>query len=507
MIRQNEFDRHLLEQVMPEGIENPEPAENYNLVVIGAGTAGLVTAAGAAGLGARVALIERSALGGDCLNLGCVPSKSLLRSAHAVADLRRSEDLGIRISGNIEIDFEAVMNRMRRIRAEIAKNDSVTRFRDELGVDVFLGEGRFIDKKRIEVDDLELSFQNAVIATGARSRILPIPGLEEVGYLTNESVFDLEVCPEQLLVLGGGPIGCELAQAFSRLGSKVTLLEAEPQFLSREDPEAAAILHESLKKDGIDVRLSTQIESVTKESAGYHRALLKTAQGSSEELQFDQILVAIGRAPNVENLGLEEAGVAFDLKNGVEISDCFQTSQPHIYAVGDVCMQLKFTHAADAAARAVIQNALFSVGPVGKKTLSSLTIPWCTYTDPEIAHVGLSEKDAEDQGTKIDTYTRPLSEVDRAITDGRTNGFVKIHVAKGGDTILGATIVAPNAGDLISEIGVAMAADMGLGGLANVIHPYPTVAEAIRQTGTAYMRTRLTPTVAGLFERYLSWRR
>ena len=506
MIRENEFDRKLLEQVMPEGTPHPEASERYNLVVVGAGTAGLVAAAGAAGLGARVALIERAAMGGDCLNTGCVPSKSLLKSAHAVGDMKRAAKLGIHIEGEIRVDFAAVMNRMRRIRAEIAKNDSVTRFRDELGVDVFLGEGRFVDKQQVEVGDQELSFSRAVIATGARARVPDIPGLHDVGYLTHESAFDLEVLPERLTILGGGPIGCELAQAFGRLGSKVTLLEAEDQFLGREDPDAAQILWESLREDGVDVRLSTRLQNIEPGQNAPHRAQIQT-QGSEEELLFDQILVAAGRAPNVEELGLDQAGVRFDEARGVEINDAFQTTNSRIYAIGDVAMDFKFTHAADAAARAVVQNALFSVGGVGQKTLSSLTIPWCTYTDPEIAHVGLTLREAAAQDLEIETYRCDLAEVDRAITDGREEGFVKVHVKKGSDRILGATIVAPHAGELINEISVAMAADMGLGGLAGVIHPYPTLAMAIRETGNAYTRTRLTPSVAKLFGRVLEWRR
>ena len=506
MIRDNEFDRHLLEQVMPEGTPDPEVSGRYNLVVIGAGTAGLVAAAGAAGLGARVALIERNAMGGDCLNSGCVPSKSLLKSAHALAEMRRATDLGIEIDGDIRVDFAAVMNRMRRIRSQIARNDSVARFQDELGVDVFLGEGRFVGKHHIEVGDQELSFRHAVIATGARPRVPDIAGLAEVGYLTNETVFDLEVLPEHMVILGGGPIGCELAQAFCRLGSRVTLLEAEAQFLAREDQDAAQVLWQSLQQDGVDVRLSTRLEAIEKGEGALHRAKIQT-KGALDELLFDQILLAVGRAPNVQDLGLETAGIRFDDARGIEISDSFQTTHPRVYAIGDVCMDFKFTHAADAAARAVVQNALFSVGHLGQKTLSSLTIPWCTYTDPEIAHVGLSEREAADQDLEVDTYRCALADVDRAITDGREEGFVKVHVKKGGDEILGATIVAPHAGDLISEISVAMAAGLGLGGVAGVIHPYPTLAMAIRETGNAYSRTRLTPALGRFLKRYFEWRR
>ena len=507
MIRDNEFDRQLLDQVMPEDAPEPRVSGRYNLVVIGAGTAGLVAAAGAAGLGARVALIERAAMGGDCLNTGCVPSKSLLKSAHAAADMRRASELGIHIDGSIRVDFAAVMNRMRRIRSQIARNDSVARFRDDLGVDVFLDEGRFIGKQLIEVGDQELSFSRAVIATGARARVPEIPGLAESGYLTNETIFDLEVLPENLIILGGGPIGCELAQAFCRLGSKVTLLEAEDQFLGREDPDAAQVLWERLREDGVDVRLSTRLEQIEPGSDSNHQAHLRAEGSETETLPFDQILIAAGRAPNVQGLGLDEAGIRFNEKQGVEINDQFQTSNARVYAIGDVAMDFKFTHAADAAARAVVQNALFSVAGVGQKTLSSLTIPWCTYTDPEIAHVGLTLQEAKQQEKEIDTYRCDLADVDRAITDGREEGFVKVHVKKGGDQILGATVVSPHAGELINEISVAMAGGLGLSALAGIIPPSPTLAMAIRETGNAYTRTRLTPTVARLFDRILEWRR
>ena len=506
MLRDNEFDRELLSRVMPNGFTNPEPSSPYNLVVVGAGTAGLVAASGAAQLGARVALIERTAMGGDCLNVGCVPSKSLLRSAHAVAEIRRAEELGIRVHGRVEVDFGAVMDRMREIRARIAPNDSVARFRDELGVDVFLGEGRFTDRQVIEVGDQKLEFRRALIATGARARIPEIPGLDQIDYLTNETIFDLETQPEHLLVLGGGPIGCELAQAFCRLGSRVTVVEADQQFLPREDPDAAQSLLESFQKDGIDVRLATRLEAVEIGADGAHQAKLANAK-TSDVVVFDRLLVAVGRSPNVEELGLEEAGIDYDTERGVHISDTFQTRNPAVYAAGDVCLPHKFTHAANFAARAVIQNALFSVGPLGKKKWSTLTVPWCTYTDPEIAHVGLSEQEAGERGQQLDSFTCEFADVDRAIAESRDDGFVRIHLEHGRDRIVGATVVAPNAGDLISEICVAMEAGMGLSGLASVIHPYPTRAEAIRQTGDARNRTRLTPLAGRLLEGYLRWRR
>lgn len=496
----DEHNRKLVGNVHPPVWPNPQPAPRYNLVVIGGGTAGLVTAAGAAGLGARVALIERALLGGDCLNVGCVPSKSLIRSARARADVRDAHHFGIRVRGEVETDFGAVMERLRRIRAGISHHDSAQRFKD-LGIDVFLGEARFSGKDTVEVGGQTLLFKKAVIATGARAIAPPIEGLREAGYLTNETVFNLTELPKRLLVIGGGPIGCELAQSFSRLGSEVTIVEIGSQFLSREDPDAAALLARSLERDGVQIRLSTAVKRVT--AAGGEKLVTLEKDGQQETLAVDEILVGVGRAPNVEGLNLEGVGVEYDKRAGVVVNDKLQTTNPRIYAAGDICLQYKFTHTADAAARIVIQNALFG----GSKKASALTIPWCTYTEPEIAHVGLYEREAAEKGIALDTYHIPMSGVDRAIAEGEEEGFVKIHVKKGSDQILGATIVARHAGEMISEITVAMVGKVGLGTLASVIHPYPTQAEAIKKAADAYNRTRLTPFVKKLLARWLAWTR
>ncbi len=501
------FDVHnqaLVANVRPADWQNPEPAERYNLVVIGGGTAGLVAAAGAAGVGAKVALIERSLLGGDCLNSGCVPSKSLLRSAHAIADLRSAAAVGVKVAqDSVEVDFPAIMERLREIRSRISKNDSADRFQNELGVDIFIGDGRFVDRSQIEVDGVTLRFSKAVIATGARPFVPPIEGLEEAGYFTNETIFSLTELPARMAIIGGGPIGCELAQAFASLGSHVTLIEMASQFLTREDPDAAAILRAALERDGVEVALESSIQAVEGSSEpGSVKRLQLLRAGKEESLEVDAIFVGAGRIPNLEGLGLELAGVRQD-RRGVLVDDHLRTHNKNIYAAGDVCMATKFTHAADFAARAVIQNALF----FGRKKLSALTIPWCTYTRPEIAHVGLYAHEAAERGIELDTYLRPFSEVDRAITEGDEEGFVKIHTEKGNDKIVGATIVAKHAGEMISEISVAMAGGVGLSRIASVIHPYPTQAEAIRQLGDAYNRTKLTPTVAKIFRRFLSLRR
>jgi len=398
-----------------------------------------------------------------------------------------------------------VMGRVRAVRARIAPNDSVERYTEELGVDVYLGAARFTGDGAVEVGGRKLDYAKAVIATGARAAVPMIPGLAGVGPLTNENVFDLDALPGHLLVIGGGPIGCELSQAFRRLGSRVTVVERAPQFLVREDPDAARILLASLERDGVDVRLETEVARIEQDMSGKRAVLVH--DGKEEIVAFDHVLVALGRVPNVAGLGLDDIGVAFDARRGVHVDDHLQTANPKIYAAGDVCMDWKFTHAADHAARIVIQNALFSMGSLGRRKLSALNMPWCTYTEPEIAHVGLYAHEAEARGIAIDTWTQPLEDVDRAIAEGRDEGFVKIHTRKGKGEIVGATIVATNAGDLISEISVAMAGKVGLGTLANVIHPYPTQADAIRAAAAQHVRTRLTPGVKRLFEHILAWRR
>lgn len=491
-------DDALVANVHPENWTNPEPAGRYNLVVLGAGTAGLVAAAGAAGLGARVALVERHLMGGDCLNVGCVPSKCLIRSSRVAGDLQVAEALGFAVPPGAHADFGAVMERLRKIRARISRHDSARRFRDELGVDVFLGAARFAGGDVVRVGERSLRFKRAVIATGARAAAPDVPGLAATGYLTNESVFTLTALPRRLAVIGGGPIGCELAQAFARLGSEVVVLHDSPHLLNREDEDAAAIVQATFVREKIHLVLDATVTGVVRRD-GTRTVAYRTRQGDAGEVSVDEILVAAGRAPNVEDLGLDAVGVAWNAREGVQVDDRLRTTNPRIFAAGDVCMTHKFTHAADFAARTVIQNALF----FGKKKLSALTIPWCTYTDPEVAHVGLHAHDAERLDVALDTFTVRLADVDRAVADGEEEGFVRIHVKKGSDEILGVTIVARHAGEMIGEATLAMVAKVGLGRLASVIHPYPTQAEAIRKAGDAYNRTRLTPTVKRLFSAFL----
>ncbi|MEO5656029.1 MAG: mercuric reductase [Nitrospiria bacterium] len=494
----DEYNRRLLANVHPHDWVNPRPNGRYNLVVIGGGTAGLVAAAGAAGLGAKVALIEKQWMGGDCLNVGCVPSKALLRSARAAVDVRDAARFGVGVSG-ATVDFAAVMERMRRIRAQISPHDSAARFA-ALGVDVFFGEGRLLGGDRVQVGDAVLSFAHAVIATGGRAAVPPIPGLSDAGFYTNETVFSLTALPRRVAVIGGGPIGCELAQAFRRFGAEVRLLEQHGRILNRDDAAAAEVVHRALVADGVTIRCGAVVRHV---SGGEEPHILLADERGEESLTVDAILVGVGRAPNVEGLGLEAAGVAYDGRRGVIVDEHLRTTNRRIFAAGDVCSPHQFTHAADAMARVVIHNALFG----GRSRADALIIPRCTYTDPELAHVGLSEGEASQRGIAIRTFRHEMAGVDRAVLDGEDAGFIAIHVKPGTGAILGATIVARHAGDLIAEVCLAMTGRLGLGTLAKTIHPYPTRSELIKRAADAYNRSRLTPRVKRLFTQWLSWTR
>ena len=496
----DEHNQQLVANTHPTDWVNPTPNNPYNLVVLGAGTAGLVSAIGSAGLGARVALIEKHLMGGDCLNYGCVPSKGIIRSATAWADVRDAHVYGVHHHGDVTVDFGAVMERMRRLRAQISHNDSARRY-TAAGVDVFLGEGRFTGTHTLTVGGQTLHFARAVIATGGRAKIPNVPGFAAAGYLTNETLFSLTERPARLGVIGGGPIGCEMAQAFCRLGSQVTLLHTGGHVLNKEDADAAAIVQNAMQRDGVQLALSAQLLAV--EQRGADKVLrYRDASGKACEVTVDAILVSAGRMPNVEELGLEAAGVAYDIR-GIQVNEYLCTTNPRIFAAGDVCSRYQFTHAADFLARTVIANALFK----GRQKASALTIPWTTYTEPQIAHVGLTEATAAEAGKAIDTFVQPFHDVDRAILDGETEGFAKVHVHKGTDKILGATVVARNAGDMIAIYTMAMTHGLGLGKLAKVIFPYPTQAEALRKTGDLYNRTRLTPTVKKLMGWWLTWQR
>ncbi len=493
LVPDDEHDRALVEHVHPSGWTNPTPQGRYNLVVIGGGTAGLVTAVGAVSLGARVALIERNLLGGDCLNVGCVPSKALIRAGRAAYDAAHASAFGTRAELR-DVDFAQAMARMRRLRASIAPHDSAARLAG-LGIDVFQGDGRFVARDMIEVSGTRLRFARAVVATGARAAVPPIEGLGEAGYLTNETVFALTDRPRRLLVVGGGPIGCELAQAFRRLGSEVVILDRGEQLLSKDDPDAAELVRAQLVSEGIELVLGATILRVEAD-----RTIVVERDGREQRVRGDQILLATGRTPNLDGLRLDAAGIE-TTKQGVVVDDRMRTTNHHVFAAGDVASRFQFTHAADAMARIVIQNALF----FGCKRASALTIPWCTYTDPEIAHVGISADEVAKR-SDLSTFTVQLATVDRAILDGETTGFARVHADRKG-RILGATLVGRHAGESIGELVLAMTHGIRLGGIASTIHPYPTQAEAMRKLGDAYQRTRLTPRVRRLFELLLRWRR
>jgi pyruvate/2-oxoglutarate dehydrogenase complex dihydrolipoamide dehydrogenase (E3) component len=508
MLPDDEHNRELIENVHPANWVNPEPAGRYNMVVIGAGTAGLITAVIAASLGAKVALIEKHLMGGDCLNVGCVPSKGIIRAARAWADLRKAEEFGLHIPSGVKYDFSAVMARMRKLRARISHTDSVHRYA-KLGVDVYIGSGRFTAPDTIQVEGpaghRTLTFAKAAVCTGARASTPPTPGLKEAGYLTNETVFSLTELPPRIGVIGAGPIGCELAQAFARFGSQVSLIETGHGILPKEDRDAADIVEQQMLRDGVKLLCCGKDLTVQKTEAG--KRLTVDSHGQTYDVTVDEILVGVGRTPNVEGVGLETVSVECD-KNGVKVNERLQTTNANIFAAGDICSRYKFTHAADAMAQIVIQNALFPHPfGLGYASVESLIMPWCTFTEPEVAHVGLYEKDAKEKGIEVETYTYKLDDVDRAILDGEDKGFARIHIQKGTDKILGATIVAAHAGDMISEFSVAMKAGAGAKTIAGTIHPYPTQAEVSKKVVNLWRKEHFTPRTKNLLMKVFTWMR
>ncbi len=478
----DEYNRVLVENAHPPNRKNPQPRGRYNLMVIGAGTAGLVSAAGAAALGAKVALVERHLMGGDCLNYGCVPSKALIRAARAAYAVKDASRFGV-ASDLHHTDFAAAMRWMRRTRAQISIHDSVERF-SGLGAEVFLGDAHFISKHAVEVEGARIEFSKAIIATGARAAEPNIPGLKEAGYLTNETVFSLTELPRRLIVLGGGPIGCELAQSFHRMGSEVSILGHAPRLLPKEESDASAVLTHRFRREGITLFLGAQIRQVGRVQSG-KRVYFDAGEGQ-KDVVCDEILVAVGRAPNIEGLGLEAADVKFT-RQGVIVDDHLRTSNPDIYAAGDIASRFKFTHAAEALARIALQNALF----LGRKKASNLVIPWCTYTDPEVAHVGIYATEAQERGIEIEPVDLGLNDNDRAVTDGEIEGFIRIFIAKKDRTLLGAAVVSSHAGESIGEMVLAMQNKLRLSDLSGVIHPYPTQADIIKRAGDASMKSRL----------------
>ncbi len=472
----------------------------YDLVIVGAGPAGLSAALVATGRGARVALVERDRLGGVCLNQGCIPSKTLIRTSRLYREMRDAEQFGGRVPAGVTMDFAAVMERVRRVRARLARREPAERLKAR-GIDPYFGAARFTGRDSVTVGGATLRFKTALIATGGRPARPPIDGLEEAGYLTYENVFDLTECPKRLLVIGGGPTGCELAQAFARLGSRVTLAQDEPMFLGHEERDAAQLLSDSLARDGIEIHLDTQTTHVRVD--GKERIAELTRDDTKHMVTVDQILVGVGTLPNVEDLGLEAAGVAFDPKDGVAVDDFLRTSNPRIFAAGDVCAGNVFPHIESAAGRIVVENGLFH----GRERLSSEIIPWCTFTDPEIAHVGMYVTEARRKNIPVKTLTILMHEVDRAIADGEEEGFVKLHIREGTAQILGATVVASHAGDLINEVSLAMSAGLDLHALARVNQPYPTQSQAIKMAARAGIELRPRSTRDWLASRWRRWSR
>jgi len=508
MLPNDDYNQQLVANVHPSDWTNPEPTGRYNIVVMGAGTAGLITAVVAASLGAKVALIEKHLMGGDCLNVGCVPSKGIIRAARAWAELRKATEFGLQIPPGVKYDFGAVMARMRKLRARISQNDSAQRY-TSLGVDVYIGSGRFLGTDTVQVEgpagERVLTFAKAAICTGARAAVPSIPGLQGVEYLTNESIFSLTRLPQRLGVIGAGPIGCELAQAFARFGSHVTLIETAHGIMPNEDRDAADIVEQQMVRDGVKLLCCGKDLRIEKGAGG--KRLIVDSHSQPYDVTVDEILIGVGRLPNVERLGLEAAGVTYDTL-GIQVNGKLQTTNPKIYAAGDVCSRYKFTHAADAMAQIVIQNALFPhpLG-LGYANVESLNMPWCTFTEPEIAHVGMYEKDAKAKGLEVETYTYKLDEVDRAILDGEEDGFARVHIQKGTDKIVGATIVAAHAGDLISEFSVVMKAGAGAKTIAGTIHPYPTQAEVNKKAINLWRKAHFSPGTKSFLAKLFTWMR
>ncbi len=494
-------NRELVSHVHPSDWRNPEPRDRYHLVVVGAGTGGLVSAAIGAGLGAKVAMVERHLMGGDCLNFGCVPSKAVISSARRVHAASAASANGRPGSAADEgtdqgsaSEFTAAMERMRRLRARISPIDGASRFAG-LGVDVFLGHGEFVGPDRLRVNGDELHFRRAVIATGARAALLPVPGLEGPNIYTNETIFSLTELPPRVIVIGAGPIGVELSQTFARFGSEVTVVHADPHPLPRDDRDAAAIVTRAIEADGVRVLNSAAVLRARRE--GGATVLEVEHGGQQEELAAEAVLVAAGRAPNVDGMGLKAAGVAYD-RTGIQVDDQLRTTAKGIYAVGDVASKHQFTHAADHQARIAVQNALF----FGRGRASRLVIPWATYTDPEVAHVGLHRDEAIAARHDVETITIHFDDIDRAILEGEEDGFFRVHLKKGSDRILGATLVCAQAGDMIGEVTLAMTAGLGLSKLGSTIHPYPTRSDVFARAANAWRKQKLTPTAQKVFRAF-----
>ena len=485
-----------LPNTRPADWHNPTVHGRFDLLVIGAGPGGMVAARTAAAAGARVALVERYQLGGNCINEGCIPSKTLLRSAQLYAEMRTAERYGAAPPPVIPVDFAMTMERVRRVRARLARTDTPAQL-SQAGITLYFGCARFVGPDAVDVDGTRLEFKKALIATGSRAVLPQIKGLSEAGFLNNESVFEVTALPASLLVIGGGPLGCEIAQAFARFGTRTVMVHSEPLFLPKEERDAAQMVSNALARDGVEIHLNSHVTEVHSQTDGKNVQMLSAGNVSSTVV--DAILTGIGRRPAVQALDLERAGVEYDAHAGIHVDDFLRTSNPRIYAAGDVCLEHKFTNTAQVSARIVVGNALF----LGRQRLSALHIPWCTYTDPQVAHVGLYVRQARERHIPVKTYTVPMHDVGRAIADSEEDGFVKIHVREGTDHILGATIVGRSAGEMINTVSLAMVAGIGLRRLARVVHAYPTQGDAIRQAAQACATAHASPLLVWLKRKWL----
>jgi len=480
----------------------PRPEHfDRNLVVIGAGSAGLVSAYIAATVKAGVSLVEKHRMGGDCLNTGCVPSKALIRSARFVSHVHRAQEFGMK-SASVDFDFADVMDRVHAVIERIEPHDSVERY-TSLGVDCVQGEARIKSPFEVEVDNRTLTTRNIVIAAGARPLVPPIPGLEETGYWTSDTLWSMRHLPDRLLVLGGGPIGCELAQCFARLGSRVTQVEMLPQLMGREDPEVARAVYDRFIEEGVDVRLSHEATAVERGDNGH--VLVCEHQDGTERIEFDEILMALGRKPNVEGYGLEELGIETTGRGTIEVNEFLQTRYPNIYAIGDVAGPYQFTHVGAHQAWFATVNALF--GSFKKFRVDYSVIPWATFTEPEVARVGMNETQAREHGLDYEVTRYDIDDLDRAIADSEAHGFVKVLTAPGKDRILGATIVGEHAGDLIAEYVTAMRHKLGMNKILGTIHIYPTLAEANKFAAGEWKRAHAPRGLLKWLGRYHGWMR
>lgn len=485
-----------------QGFERPQRFD-YDMLVIGGGSAGLVSAYIGSAVKAKVALAEAGDMGGDCLNTGCVPSKALIRAARAAHEVRHAERFGILTghgAGTPEVDFSRVMGHVHSAIADVAPHDSAERYTD-LGVDVLQAKATLATPWEVDVGDRRVSARHIVIATGARPAIPPLPGIDEARVLTSENLWQLDELPGRLAVLGGGAIGCELGQSFARLGSRVTLVEGDEQLLGREDAEVGEHMAKTLEQDGVTVLTSSRAERISHD--GGQRLHLNTAEGE-QSFEFDYLLVCVGRRANVEGLGLEALGIATDTGT-LELNRQLQTRLPNVWACGDVAGPYQLTHAAAHQAWHAAVNALF--GELKRFNVDYRFIPAVVYAQPEVARVGLNEREAKEQGIAYELTRYAMDESDRAIAEGATAGFIKVLTVPGRDRILGATIVAENAGEWLGEFSLAMKHNLGMNKLLGTIHPYPTLSEAAKATAGAWKNAHKPERVLKLLKRYFTWRR